>query len=380
MNRSDPTARPSGPCRILILNERDPRHPRAGGAELHVSRIFERLAARGYEITQASCRFPGASKCEEIEGIRIERLAAVPIYYPRALALCTGRTRRGEFDLVIDCLNKLPFLSPLYAHAPVLAVSHHLMGDTVFQQAAWPIAAAVWSLEKLIPRTYRESRFIAISESSRDDLIARGVPGDHVRVSLCGIDRPEVEIDLETPRPARITYLGRLEPYKRVDVFLRAAAELLSKHPDLEVLIIGRGTAEASLKALSNELGLGERTRFTGFVSDDERDALLAGTRVCVCPSEKEGWGLTVIEANCYGTPVVASDAPGLRESVRDGETGLLVPIGDVQANVLAIASLLEDEARWRSFASAAYEWSAHFDWDRCADEMASAIDWARTR
>lgn len=377
MTRSDPKARPEGPGRILILNERDPRHPRAGGAELHVARIFGRLAARGHAITQASCHFPGAAANEVIDGVRVERSSSVPLYYPRVAALCAARTRRGEFDVVIDCLNKLPFLSPLYSRAPVLAVSHHLMGDTVFQQVAWPIAAAVWSLEKLIPRSYRRSHFIAISESSREDLIQRGVVGERVRVSLCGIDRPEVDVDLRTARPKCITYLGRLEPYKRVDVFLRTAAALVTKHPDLEVLVIGRGTAETALKELASELGLGERVRFTGFVSDEERDALLAKTRVCVCPSEKEGWGLTVIEANCYGTPVVASDAPGLTESVRDGETGLLVPVGDVDANVAAVASLLEDDERWRRFAAAAYEWSAHFDWDRCADEMASAIRWA---
>jgi glycosyltransferase involved in cell wall biosynthesis len=98
-----------------------------------------------------------------------------------------------------------------------------------------------------------------------------------------------------------------------------------------------------------------------------------------VCPSEKEGWGLTVIESNALATPVVASDAPGLRDSVRDGETGFLVPIGDDRACAQSIDALLSDDALWRRVASAALEWSRRFDWERSADEMAEAIEGARS-
>ena len=325
-------------------------------------------------MTQLSCRFPGASAGERLHDIAIERLGPLPFYYPRAALSCARRTQLGEFDVVVDCLNKVPFLSPLYASAPVLALSHHLFGETAFQQVAWPVAAGLWCVERLIPLAYRGAPFIAISESSRDDLVERGVPGEHVTVSLCGIDHPVGRETPLVPRSARIGYLGRLEAYKRVDVFLRAAAVLRQSCPELEVLVIGRGTAEESLRELAEELHLADCIRFTGFVSDEERDDLLSSCRVCVCPSEKEGWGLTVIEANAHGTPVVASDAPGLRESVRHGETGLLVPIGDDKACAEAIASLLEDDARWLRFAQAARAWSERFDWDLTADDFEASL------
>jgi glycosyltransferase involved in cell wall biosynthesis len=142
--------------------------------------------------------------------------------------------------------------------------------------------------------------------------------------------------------------------------------------------LIGRGSDRQRLEALADRLGLATRTRFAGFVTDDERDEILAQSRACVCPSEKEGWGLTVIEANALGTPVVASDAPGLRDSVRSGETGFLVPTGDALGFADRIGALLRADAAAERMASAALDWSRRFDWDLAADQMALAIDVAR--
>lgn len=366
------------PCQVLILNERDPRHPAAGGAELHVFEIFSRLAARGYDVTVLCERSAGAAEREQVMGIDVRRLARVPLYYARAVAACRRATRAGKADVVVECLNKLPFLSPLYSHAPVLALSHHLFGATAFQQVSWPVAAAVWGVERAIPRVFSGSPFLTISESSRQDLIQRGVDGDSIRVSLCGIRAPEITVDVDTQRPPIVVYLGRLAHYKRVDVMLTALASLRPRFPDLQITIIGRGPARNKLEQLAGELGLHECTHFTGFVDDEQRDRFVAAARVCVCPSEKEGWGLTVIESNAVGTPVVAADAPGLRESVRDGETGFLVPTGDVDAFARRIGDLLEDDALALRMGRAALAWSRNFDWDRAADEMADAIEEAR--
>jgi glycosyltransferase involved in cell wall biosynthesis len=192
------------------------------------------------------------------------------------------------------------------------------------------------------------------------------------------VDHPIAELPDDRPRPRRVAYLGRLERYKQIDVMLHAMAGLVERFPDVEILVIGRGAARADLEALVQKLGLAERTRFTGFVSDDERSALLASTRVCVCPSEKEGWGLTVIESNAMGTPVVASDAPGLRDSVRHGETGFLVTTGSAEAFAQRIGQLLEDDALAARMSRAALSWSQKFDWDLAAGEMAEALEEAR--
>ena len=184
-------------------------------------------------------------------------------------------------------------------------------------------------------------------------------------------------------RPCRVAYFGRLERYKRVDLLLRALATLAPRFPALEIVIIGRGSRRAELERLAGELGLAERTRFTGFASDDLRDELLAGSRVCVCPSVKEGWGITVVEANALGVPVVATDVPGLRDAVRHDETGLLVADGPPDALVPRLAEatgrLLADEALAARLSAGALAWSRRFDWDTAAAVMAEAVERARS-
>jgi len=366
--------------RVLILNERDPRHPKAGGAETHVYEIFGRLAARGHAVTHLAAGFRGGAAREQIAGIDVRRLGPLPLYYPRAIAATRRETRADRFDVVVECLNKVPYYAPVYAAKPVLALCHHLFGEVAFQQVAMPIAAAVWTSERLIPPLYRDVPFLAISESTRRDLVGRGIPADRIRVSHPGIDHPKHVADVETPRPHRVIYVGRLEAYKKVDVMLRAVASLREEFPVVEIVIVGRGRARPALEALVRELGLSAHTRFCGFVSDDERDRLLAEARVCVCPSEKEGWGLTVIESNAVGTPVVASDADGLRDSVRDGETGFLVADGDVSGFARRIGELLRDDRKATEISRAALAWSQRFDWEIATDEMAAALDEASGR
>jgi glycosyltransferase involved in cell wall biosynthesis len=367
------------PLRVLLLNERDPLHPAAGGAEVHVAEVSRRMAAMGFEITQLACGFRGAGPGAELPGLRVRRLGPLGAYYPRAAWTTARETRRGRFDAVIEHLNKLPFCAAAYARAPVLAVSHHLFGRSAFQQVAWPVAIGVIALERLVPLCYRGVPFLAVSQSSKDDLVARGIPAEQVGIVHNGIHPPAVAPRPWASRPRRLAYLGRLEPYKRVDLLLRAAARLVPRFPDLELVLIGRGRARPALERLAARLGLAERTRFAGFLPDAERDRLLAEARVCACPSVKEGWGITVIEVNAVGTPVVATDAPGLRDAVRDGETGLLVADGPaedfVERLALRIGELLADSALCERLGRAALEWSRRFDWDATARKTAEAVD-----
>ncbi len=122
----------SRPSRVLVLNERDPLHPKAGGAEVHLTELAPRLSERGFELTQLACSFAGASTSEVVDEMQVRRLGPLPVYYPRAAYQCWRDTARGRFDVVIEILAKLPFYSPLYSSVPVLAICHHLFGDTAY--------------------------------------------------------------------------------------------------------------------------------------------------------------------------------------------------------------------------------------------------------
>ena len=365
---------------ILVLNERDPEHPRAGGAEIHVARIFSRLAEKGHSVRWLSTSFRGAARHTRIDGIEVSRHGPLPIYYAGMPLRVRRIAQKENYDIVVECLNKIPFYSPLYAGTPVLALCHHLFGSVAFDQAAWPIAACVVTAEAGLARAYRHTPFLAISDSTATDLSERGIDSTKISVSSPGIDPVAFDVDPTSTRAQRITYLGRLERYKRIDVMLRAGARLMDRFPELEILIIGKGGDRSRLETITRDLGLEGRTRFTGFIEDAERDALLAGSQACVFPSEKEGFGLTVIEANALGTPVVARDAPGLRDSIRDRETGVLVDAdleGEVadDAYASALARIMEGGEDTIVMRRACLEWSKHFDWGRAADDMQAAIE-----
>jgi len=361
--------------RALILNERDALHPKAGGAEIHLGEIFQRLAARGLEVTLACSSFKGAPSRDDQQGIQVQRLGDLPGYYPKAGWLCARETRRERFDVVVDCLNKLPFLAPAYSRKPVLALCHHLFGATAFRQVPWPIAAAVWGTERLIPLVYRQTRFATISESSRDDLVARGIDAQRIEVHHPGIRAPGIEARPVNERAHQIVYLGRLERYKNVNVALGALARVARNVPDASLVIIGSGGDRKRLESFAERLGVSGRTRFTGFVEQDERDQILAESRVCVCPSSKEGWGLTVIESNALGTPNVCSDVPGLRDSVRHGKTGFLVQEGDEEAFAARVEEVLRDDEVALRMSNAATRWAQRFRWEEAAERMQGALD-----
>jgi glycosyltransferase involved in cell wall biosynthesis len=365
-----PTPAGRRPRRLLVLNERDLRNPLAGGAEVHVFQILSRLAERGDDITLLAATFPGCKREERCEGVRVLRLANRYLYYFVAPWMCARMTRREHYDLVIDVLNKLPFLSPWFAHTRCFAIVHHLFGSSAFRQVSLPIATATYLLEKLIPRAYRTTRMLAISESTRTDLIGRGLAADHIAVVPPGLDhsvyRPAGGGDAQPV----VLWLGRLEPYKRADLMLRAMPRVLRAVPDARLVFVGAGSDRGALEALTKELDLSACVTFTGFVAEEEKVAWLQRSAVVVNTSEKEGWGLTVIEGNACGVPSVSSDVPGLRDSVRDGVTGILYPFGDQEALADAVIRVLSDRSLHARFRDAALVWAENFTWDAVIDEI----------
>jgi glycosyltransferase involved in cell wall biosynthesis len=355
--------------RVLALNWRDPRHPEAGGAEVHLWEILKRWLPRGAAVTYLASSFPGAAPEEEMDGIRVLRRGS---WWNGnwAAAACMTRELGGEpFDLVLEDLNKLPYYSPLYARAPVLVVVPHLFGTTVFAEASWPVAAAVWAHERLIPAVYGRCSFLAISESTRQDLVARGVARGRIAVSHCGLDHRRYRPGgAKTERPS-VIFLGRLRRYKGVDTLLEAFHEVLARMPEAQLTILGDGPYRAALAERARRLGLGAAVEFTGFVAGEEKVRRLASAWVSALPSPKEGWGLTVVESNACGTPVVASRSPGLVDSVRDGESGLLVPHGDAGALAETLLRVLGDAGLRERLAAGGLAWAGRFTWERCSDE-----------
>jgi glycosyltransferase involved in cell wall biosynthesis len=359
--------------RLLLVNWQDRRNPQAGGAEIHLHEIFGRLARGGAEVTLLASGWRGAPARERVDGMDVHRAGsrhtfavAAPLYYRRRLA-------RRRFDLVVEALNKVPVFSPLWAAAPVVLLAHHLFGSTAFREASAPVAALTWLLERPLGRVYRGVPVEAISRSTADDLVQRGIAPEAIRVVYPGIDLSfftPAEPPRREPVPTFL-YLGRLKRYKGIERILRAAALLRVEGVPLRLVIGGRGDWEPKLRSLAAELGIAAETEFCGFVSEDRKRELFRSAWANVFPSPKEGWGMTNIEAAACGTPSIASDSPGLRESVVHGRTGLLVPHGDVEALAGAMRRVAAEPGLRDALGDGAREFARGFGWDRAADETA---------
>ena len=329
---------------ILLVNWQDRANPYAGGAEIHLFEIFGRLTLRGHRVRLVCSGWEGAPERATIDGINVQRVGGRNSFalFGRSAVRRAIRTERP--DVVVEDINKLPLFLARTTQLPFCAMVPHLFGETAFHEAPWPVAAAVWLAERPLPRAYRRAGFHAISESTRDDLIARGVAPDRVRVIHPGVDSRRF-----TPGPPNrrstapsFLYVGRLKRYKGIGFALEALALARRQRPDLRLEIAGTGDYRLELERLVTRLQLDKAVTFHGFVSEERKIDLMRWAWANVFPSPKEGWGITVIEAAACGTPSLASDSPGLRDSVRHGETGFLVPHGDVAALAARIVELAD--------------------------------------
>ena len=206
--------------RILLVNWNDRANPHAGGAEIHLHEIFGRLAARGHRIDLVASGWPGAAPRAEIDGMTVQRVGGRHSFALLGRGAVRAALRHGQYDVVVEDINKLPLFLPALTPLPFYAIVPHLFGTTAFAEASWPLAAIVWAAERPIPRAYRRAAFQAISNSTRDDLVARGVDADRIEVIYPGVDATVYRPDAATPRAAQplFLYVGRLKRYKGVEI------------------------------------------------------------------------------------------------------------------------------------------------------------------
>lgn len=364
--------------RILVVNWNDCSDPHAGGAEIHIHEIFSRLVSAGHQVTLLCNRPPGASRRDNMDGVSIHRVGTrntfnyhVPFAYWRHF--------RGKVDVVVDALNKLPLLTPLFCREPVLAIVHHLFGATAFNELTSLAAAYVGFFERWLPLVYRECPFEVISDSTRDDLRSRGIEDERIHTVYCGLD-PSLYGAAPVPSAARcerpmLLFLGRVKRYKSVDTILRALPLVRASCPDAHLVVAGSGDDIPRLEQLARSLGLGpNEVHFAGQVSEADKVRLYRQAHAAVMPSPKEGWGLTVVEASACATPVLAADSPGLRESVVDGETGYLYPFGDHERLAELATEVLTAPALREALGTAGVKWASRFSWDRAAEETGALL------
>ncbi len=361
--------------KILALNWRDPRNPEAGGAEIHLHEILKRAVRKGHRVIQVSHSVQWLPEREEIDGVEIHRHGRWYSYNYTLRKYCE-KLDLDSFDLIVEDICKVPVFSPRWSPTPVLAIVPHLFGTTAFREVSAPKALYVNLLEAFIPGIYRNCNFVAISDSTKEDLVRRGITPDRVRVIPCGIDTEFYKQDPLVPvEDNRLLFVGRLKRYKGVQHLLEAMKILHSRNLPVKLTVTGDGDYARHLRLLVGKLNLQDSVEFPGFIPQEEKLRQIQGAYVAVFPSAKEGWGLTVIEANCCGTPVVASDSDGLRDSVKNGETGLLVEHENPVALADALESILKSPEKRQYLSDNALRWARSFNWDKTGEKMLEVME-----
>ncbi|MEV5831795.1 glycosyltransferase family 4 protein [Spirillospora sp. NPDC052242] len=367
--------------RLAVVNWRDPWHPAAGGAERYAWEVARGMALRGARVTYITARARGQARREQVEDVTFVRLGGRFTVYP--LVLLWLLLHRRSFDAVIDCQNGIPFFSPwaLPRRVPVFCVVHHVHDDQFGLYFPSWLAWVGRVLEGPVSRwTYRRHAFVVVSPSTlravRERLGWTG-PAHIVHNGSTAVDADAA--DAPGPRgDPDLVCVTRLVPHKRLDLLLDLAGRLAERRPGLRLHVVGDGPEAPGLAAGIAARELTGVVVPHGYVAEEVKAALVARADLHLSTSRGEGWGLSVIEAAALGVPTVAADVDGLRDAVRDGVTGWLVPPGGDFADVVERAlKELDDPDRRAAVAAACRSRAAGFDWDRTTTRIAALVEGA---
>lgn len=371
--------------RVAVVNWRDPWHSLAGGSERYAWEFALALLEAGAIVDFLTARDRHQSSRESRAGIRIRRGGTQFTFYPWVWwQLVRSRLVGRSYDAVIDAENGIPVFSPplVSRRTAVVLVMHHVHQEQFRTYFRPPLAALGRFLERwLMPRVYRRVRTLAVSESTREEMATQLAWDRPVEIVHNGADTP-AHLGGH-PEPHRLVVLGRLATHKRIDLVVRAVDRLRRERPDLRLDVVGKGPEEANLRALVAELGLGEVVTLHGFLDEDDKHRVLGASSFHVCASDAEGWGQVVIESAAYGLPTLARDVPGLRDSIREGETGWLAdtdgadPAGVVNALVTGMRAALQElevPGAQEAYGARCRAWADLFSWKHMHDRVVAVV------
>lgn len=364
--------------RILIFAWRDIKNPLAGGAEICKYEVGKRWVEWGHEVTIFTTRFNESSREEEIDGIKIIR-EGNPLTVKLHAWRHYRKYLRGRYDVVIEEANGwIPWYCSYYVDEPTIALKHQTGRNfdefnpkcSVAHYELPPIINfGVYVLEPYLLKYFNGMPILAMSESTKKDFLDLHHSPENIYVVPQGINVKPIDKIGEKERDPTFIYLGRLKKAKRIEHILKVISIIKTQYPNVQLWIVGSGTASyiAHLKRLARGLNISDNTTFFGYLGEEMKNSLLQKAHALIITSIREGWGLVVTEANAMGTPAIGYDVAGLRDSIINGKTGILVKSGDVEALGKAIINFMEDKDVQSTITKNALEWSKEFSWERSA-------------
>lgn len=337
---------------LLFVNHRDLFHPQAGGAERVIYEVSRRLVKKGIDVSWLSEDV--GNSLDEYDDIKLIHVGNK--YTIHFLSLRYAR----NYDVVIDSVaHAVPFFS-YKVNKKAVALVHHVHQDVVKYELNPFTALVVRQLEKYI-KNY--PYIISVSKTTKEELVKRfKIDESKITVIYNGIDHELYKPGKKSPTPT-VLWIGRLKKYKNpldaVKIFKKLKTRAM-------MFIAGGGEMEEEVK---NAISGDKNIIYLGKVDEMQKIKLYQSSWVLLSTSFIEGWGMTVVEANACGTPVVAYSTGSIPEIVEDGVNGYLVNYKDIDKAAEILDYILEDENTIKYLSKRSYELSLKYDWNITAEE-----------
>jgi glycosyltransferase involved in cell wall biosynthesis len=371
--------------KILWMTWKDRKNPLAGGAEIVNEELAKRLARDGHEVTFIVGGMRGLAMSEHRDGFEVIRVGGrYSVYFEayRYYKKHFGGDTAAVPDLVIDEMNTIPFFARFYVKERTIMFVHQLAREIWWYEMILPLSLIGYLFEPLYLQLLNKSEVITVSESTKSDLMRHGFKPENIHIISEGIEIEPVAdlMNIKKFDKPTILALGTVRSMKRTHHILNAF-EILKKNtlttiPDLQLIIAGK--LEGSYGYLVHKHMLSSRYResieFRGSVSKGEKIELMQRSHILAVTSIKEGWGLVVTEANSQGTPAVAYDVDGLRDSVRTGETGLITPHNTIQSLAQTMQDILMNPKEYERLRENAWQSSKEITFDKSYEQFLEII------
>jgi glycosyltransferase involved in cell wall biosynthesis len=365
---------------ILILNWRDHKHPRSGGAEIVTFHHAKGWVEKGHTVTWISSAFRGAKPHEFVEGVQIIRMGnSLSVFFHAMVHYLKNSTR---YDIVVDEIHGIPFFTPLYVRKPIVAFIHEVAGPIWDYMYPFPLNSIGRLCEQYFFSLYRNIPFWTDAPSTIADLVTLGIPETHCTAIACPITNKTLRHVPRKEKQPTYVFVSRLVKMKGIEEIIKAFSFINREDKRARLWLVGRGESAYvhKLKQMTKEYGIDKYTSFLGGLPEKDKLLCMKRAHLLLHASIKEGWGLVVIEAASQGTPAVVYDVQGLRDSVRNGSTGIVIPDNHPREMAYQAMLLLSDRSRYRRFQKNAMKWAGSITWKKAINSSLRVLRVAHER
>ncbi|OGH03171.1 MAG: hypothetical protein A2798_01945 [Candidatus Levybacteria bacterium RIFCSPHIGHO2_01_FULL_37_17] len=360
---------------ILILNWRDPKNPKSGGAEVVTMEHAKAWVKAGHDVTWLTSQFSKSKKQEIINGVNIVRrgnFITVYLYAP-LFYLFSG----NKFDVVIDEIHGLPFFTPIYVRIPKIAFIHEVAGEIWDYMLPYPINKIGKFLESFYFKLYKNTKFWTDAKSTIVELDKYGINKKNCIAIPCPAkSKPVSSLPVKEKKPTFI-FVSRVVKMKGIEEVIKAFFNILKTLKDGQLWIVGDGDKKylEYLKTTMNTYTISSKVKFFGKVTEEKKLELMRKSHLLLHASRKEGWGLVVIEAASQGTPSVVYNVSGLRDSVKNGKTGVVLSENTSVEMARQAIRLFNSEEEYSRIQINALEWSKSLSWEKATQQSLKLIE-----